>query len=120
MSNDALFKSIDFRRALVERIGQMADLLEEVLPKIAEINGGAEIDNYTLTHLCQCAMTLTTTFENAPRLKRLLKNMAKTIEKYRDRVFGREQKAMQVSYRVCIAGLNKKLEQEEIEVRIQI
>lgn len=120
MSNDALFKSIDFRRALVERIGQMADLLEEVLPKITEINGGADIDNYTLIHLCQCGMTLATTFENAPRLKRLLKNMAKTIEKYRDRVFGREQKAMQVSYRVCIAGLNKKLEEEEIEVRIQI
>lgn len=34
--------------------------------------------------------------------------MAKVIEKYRDRVFTKEQKAMQVSYRTCIGGLNKK------------
>lgn len=89
---------------------QMADLIEETLPKIAEINGGPEIDNYTLLHLCQCAMTLITTFDTGPRLKKIIKNTTKIIERYRDRVFNREQKAMQTSYRVCLSGLNKKFE----------
>jgi len=55
-------------------------------------------------------MTLITTFDTGPRLKKIIKNAAKIIEKYRDRVFSREQKAMQFSFRICLSGLNKKFE----------
>lgn len=87
----------------------MADLLEEILPKIGQISGNAEIDAYTLIHLSQCAMTLMTVFDIGARLKKIVNNIVKIIEKVKDRIFGKEQKAMQTLYRTCLAGLNSKL-----------
>jgi hypothetical protein len=88
---------------------QMADLLEEILPKIGQISGNAEIDAFTLIHLSQCAMTLMTVFDFGPRLKRIMASIVKIIEKAKDRIFAKEQKAMQTPYRTCLAGLNSKL-----------
>jgi len=36
--------------------------------------------------------------------------MIKIIDKCKERIFGKEQKAMQTTYRTCLTGLNKKLE----------
>jgi uncharacterized protein (DUF1810 family) len=90
---------------------QMVDLLEEILPKIGQISGNPEIDAYTLIHLSQSAMTLMTIFDFGQRLKKVVSNMTKIIDKSKDRIFGKEQKAMQTPYRLCLAGLNKKLEE---------
>ena len=86
---------------------QMADLLEEQVPKIAAISGGTEIDSYLVTHMCQVAMTLMTTFESEPRLVKMLKSVVKVIEKSKERIFSRDLKVMQGTLRTCLVGLNQ-------------
>ncbi len=54
-------------------------------------------------------MTLMTVFDFGPRLKKIVTNITKIIEKAKERVFAKEQKAMQTSYRLCLMGLNNKL-----------
>lgn len=49
-----------------------------------------------------------------------MKGIVKIIEKCKDKVFGKEQKAMQTTYRTCLIGLNKKLEESELGIKIQI
>jgi len=60
---------------------QIADLVEEEISKIAEISGGTEIDGYLIIHLSQCIMTLITTFESGPRLKKIIKSVLQILEK---------------------------------------
>jgi hypothetical protein len=49
-----------------------------------------------------------------------MKGIVKIVEKSKDKVFGKEQKAMQTTYRTCLIGLNKKLEESELGIKIQI
>jgi len=42
------------------------------------------------------------------------------LDKYKTRIFGREQKAMQATFRTCLIGLNKKLIENEMEIKIDI
>jgi hypothetical protein len=55
-------------------------------------------------------MALLTVFDSGQRLKKIVGNMIKIIDKCKERIFGKEQKAMQTTYRTCLTGLNKKLE----------
>ena len=98
----------------------MADLLEEWLPKIIEINGGQEIDIYTVTHLSQSLLTLLSTFDETMRLRKLIKAIIKTLEKYKDKLFGALQKPMQQPFRTCLSGVNKKLEEVGFDVKITL
>lgn len=90
---------------------QMADLLEEQIPKVASISGGTETDIYIIKHLVECAMTLVSTFEAEVRLVKILKSMIKVIEKAKERAFSRELKSIHNSVRTSLVGLNKKLEE---------
>lgn len=107
-SNDALFKSIDFRKALIEKIYEIVALLEGNLAKILEV-GGAELEAYSLVHLTQCSMTLLNIFEDTARMKKLIKAILRVIETLKERVFANKQKALQGLYVTCLAGLKKKL-----------
>ena len=98
----------------------MADLLEEEIPKVAAISGGTEVDSYLITHLVQCAMTLISTFEGETKLVKMVKSIVKVIEKSKDRVFSRELKAMQHSIRTSLMGLRKKIEENELQIKLQI
>lgn len=56
-------------------------------------------------------MTLLTTFEEGERLTKIVKDMIKSVEKFKEKVFAKEQKVMQGPIRICLAGLNKKLQE---------
>ena len=96
--------------ALVEKITQIAELIEEQIGKVGLINGDLPLDTYLVTHLSQCVMTLLSTFEQGDRLTKIVKQMVKVIEKSKEKVFAKEQKGMQGPVRTCLAGLNKKLQ----------
>ena len=98
----------------------IADLLEEQIPKVASINGGADMDVYIVKHLVECAMTLISTFEAEVRLVKIIKSMVKVIEKSKERAFSRDLKSIHNSVRTSLMGLNKKLEENEIQIKIQI
>jgi hypothetical protein len=59
-------------------------------------------------------------FDFGPRLKKIVTNITKIIEKAKDRIFAKEQKAMQTPYRLCLTGLNSKLAENEMGIKIQI
>lgn len=65
-------------------------------------------------------MTLMSTFDSGQRLKKIIKNIVKIVEKTKDRIFAKEQKAMQAPYRTCITGLNTKLEENEMGIKIPL
>ena len=99
---------------------QMAELIEEEIGKVSLINGDLPLDSYIATHMSQCIMTLLTTFEEGERLTKIVKKLVKIIEKSKDKVFAKEQKGMQGPIRTCLAGLNKKLLENELNMKIQL
>jgi hypothetical protein len=70
------------------------------------VNGDLSVDNYLVIHLSQCAMTLISTFENGSRLTKIIKSITKALEKSKDKVLQKEQRAMQGPIRICLTGLN--------------
>ena len=78
-SNDALFKSVDFKIALVEKITQISSNIEEEISKVSALNGDLALDSYLVVHLAQCIMTLLSTFEPGERLTHIVKKIVKVI-----------------------------------------
>lgn len=65
-------------------------------------------------------MSLVGTFDETPRMKKLVKGLIKVIEKYKEKLFLGMQKPMQTSYRTCMQGVNKKLKECGLELKINI
>ena len=78
------------------------------------------MDKYLMIHLAQVAMTLLTTFEEGLRLVKIIKPIIKIIEKCKDRSYKSQQKTVQESIRACLNGLNKKLQENEVALKVQL
>lgn len=61
ISNDGLFKSADFRLALVSRMLEVFADIESLLKNLATVEG-PEIDTYVLKNMVSCVLTLTSVF----------------------------------------------------------
>lgn len=78
ISNDGLFKSTDFRIALVTRINDIFADMEGLLKNLASVEG-PEIDTYVLRNMVSCVLTLTSVFETTPRFRNLVVELCKII-----------------------------------------
>jgi len=61
ISNDGLFKSADFRVALVSRMLEVFADIESLLKNLTTVEG-PEIDTYVLKNMVACVLTLTSVF----------------------------------------------------------
>lgn len=98
---------------------QIADLIEEAIGKVSQLKEG-KIDTYLITHLTEVVMTLLTTFETGSRLAIIIKSIIKIIERSKDRCYKTELKTVQESIRACLKGLNTKLQENEINLKISL
>ena len=98
----------------------MADLIEEEISKIGKINGNLLIDMALVVKLTEGTMILLTTFEGGERLTKIVKSIITIIEKSKENIFKKEQKAMQGPIRTCLQGLNMKLSEADLDLRVRL
>jgi hypothetical protein len=106
VSNDGLFKSPDFRKALVTRIHDVFQNLENVFKSVSTVEG-LEIDSYVLQNLISCSFTLTSVFESTPRFNKLMAEVCRIIEKLQERVC--KDTRLAKKYLASLRGLKKRL-----------